>query len=246
MNKKILIPLLALALVALACGPTPAEPTALPTEPPAPTQPPAQPTQPPPPTAVPTQALPPTPEALQFFREEFDGDLSQWIDFQLHGTDDGYNIQQGASSMRVEITGKDTYVYVLYDPFSYDNVRVDMEAKNEGFNNNNISLICRASGDGWYEMSAFSSGLYYFYRYTPDDGYVTLGSGGIISMKTGKYTNKFSFVCDGDRFTFLVNDKEINKFTDDGLSDGAVGFNVSSYDLLPIQVDVDWFEISEP
>ncbi|NPV56914.1 MAG: hypothetical protein HPY76_09645 [Anaerolineae bacterium] len=244
MNRKILLPTLVLMLLALACGTTVTEPTAAPTEPP--TQPPAPTATPQPPTATPTEEVPAPPEAELYFREEFDGDLSQWIDFQIHGNDGGYEIKQGASSMTVEVTGKDTYVYVLYDPYSYDNVRLDMEAKNEGFNNNNISLICRASGDGWYEMSAFSSGLYYFYRYSSDDGYVQLGSGGIKSMKTGKYTNKFSLVCKDDRFTFLVNDVEIHKFTDDELTEGAVGFNVSSYDLLPIQVDVDWFEISEP
>ena len=249
MNKRVLLPIVVLALVALACGSPAPPPTAVPTQPPPPT---AVPTQPPPPPAAPTQQLPPTEEAppadepSMFFREEFDGDLSQWIDFQIHGEDDDYSIKQRSGSLTVEVTGKDTYVYVLYDPYAYTDVRLDMEAKNEGFNDNNISLICRASGDGWYEMSAFSSGLYYFYRYTPEKGYTQLGSGGIKSMRPGKYTNKFSLVCKGDRFTFLVNDTEINKFTDDDLSEGAVGFNVSSYKLLPIVVDVDWFEISEP
>jgi hypothetical protein len=48
----------------------------------------------------------------------------------------------------------------------------------------------------------------------------------------------------------FVNGKEIKQspFTDNryGLRDGSVGFNISSLNITPVIVEVDWFKISEP
>ena len=54
--------------------------------------------------------------------------------------------------------------------------------------------------------------------------------------------------CQGDEITLFINDEEIRSVTDNtyGFSSGLVGFNISSLNVLPITVAVNWFEISQP
>jgi hypothetical protein len=55
-------------------------------------------------------------------------------------------------------------------------------------------------------------------------------------------------VCEGNEITLIINDKEIKTVTDKNFSldGGYVGFNISSLNVTPIILEVDWFKISEP
>jgi hypothetical protein len=195
-------------------------------------------------TPVPTSTPTPTPEP--FFLEKFTTDPLYWTAYQLHGENDLYSIIPGENGLRFEINGADLYAYYMYTGQNYENVRIDLEAENLGVNNNNIGIICRASDEGWYEFSAFSSGLYYIFRVTNTEGYQVIASGGIRSMKVGKYTNIFSVICEDNQLTFLVNDQEIRNITDEAFISGQIGINVSSYQYLPVSVEIHSIEISEP
>ncbi len=54
--------------------------------------------------------------------------------------------------------------------------------------------------------------------------------------------------CKGDEIALFVNGEEIRSVTDKtyGFNRGLVGFNISSLNVLPITVEVNWFEISQP
>jgi len=123
-----------------------------------------------------------------------------------------------------------------------------MNAENRGRNNNNVSLVCRMneSGDQWYEFSVESGGLWYLYAV--DGAYNIIGNGGTNALKQGKEVNEYQLVCDGNEITMYVNGDKINTITDTkyGLNEGYAGFNISSLNVLPITVEVNWFEISEP
>jgi hypothetical protein len=253
-----------LLIVGLACnatgggGDAPAQPEQ--PEQPAqqPTKEEAQPTEAPateaPATEAPATAAPATEapaDAQPFFREEFNPDvnLGDWEYFTLgSGTDKDLVIEQEDDHLLFDLGDEDLYVYFMYTAFTYDNVSLTMSAENLGRNNNNVSLVCRMNEDGtqWYEFSVESGGLWYLYAV--DGGYNTIANGGTNALKQGKEVNEYQLVCDGDDITMYVNGDEIKTVTDTryGFSEGQVGINISSLNVLPITVNVDWIDISEP
>ncbi len=210
-----------------------------------------EPTAMPEPTAVPEPTTPPTPVAQRFFTEEFDGDLSNWDYFYFADDESGFDINIEDGRAIFDITGEQNYIYLYYTPESYDNVRIETEANNRGFNNNNVSLICRYDdNEGWYEFSVANNGLYWIYVYdiAGETGYNQLANGGVQNIKTGKETNEYGIVCNGNTLTLYVNGKEIKSFEENkfGLKEGMVGVSVSSFDVLPINVEFEWVKIMEP
>ncbi len=92
-----------------------------------------------------------------------------------------------------------------------------------------------------------SGGLWYLYAHN-DDGFNTLGSGGTKLLKMGKEVNDYGMTCQGNTITMYINGTEIKSIKDNTyrFSEGAVGFNISSLDIFPIETGVDWMEVSEP
>ena len=248
-------------LVGMACaaltggGATPTQPPP-PTEPvqvlPTATQP--EPTEVPPTESPTTEAAPPTAEApvsSEFFTEEFSSDdaLENWDSFTLgSGEDDDLEIEQEDDHLLFDLGDEDLYVYYMYTPYEYEDVSIKLNAENRGRNNNNVSLICRMNSEGtqWYEFSVESGGVWYLYAV--DEKYNVIANGGTNALKQGREINEYAMTCEGDEITLFVNDEEIRSVTDNtyGFSSGLVGFNISSLNVLPITVAVNWFEISQP
>jgi hypothetical protein len=247
--------------VSLACnalsggGDTPAQP-AQPAEPVQPAEP-AQPQQEEP--QAPVQDEPATdepapvdePAQSMYFTEEFDQDPG-WDYFLTAGDEDKITVEFEDSLMIFDLDDVDIYAYYLYELQEYEDVRVDMRAENRGKNNNNVSLICRASLEGWYEFSTEGGGLWYLYAVTVNESnepiYNRLDKGGAASLKQGKEVNEYGMICEGREITLIVNGKEIKTIKDSkfDIRKGGVGFNISSLNVTPIIVDVDWFKVSEP
>lgn len=253
-----LLLIVGLACSALGGGNAPAQPEQpaqpvqeQPTQPPAPA-----PTDMPLPTAAPVAtdvAAPaqPSTDVSQFFKEEFDSSaaLDNWDYFALGtGKDDDLVIEQEDDHVLFDLKDEDLYVYYMYLPYEYEDVAVTINAQNRGRNNNNVSLICRMNSDGtnWYEFSVESGGLWYLYAM--DGKYNIIDNGGTNALKQGKEVNEYKLVCEGSEITMYVNGDEIKSVTDNkyGFGEGLVGFNISSLNVLPITVEVNSFEISEP
>jgi hypothetical protein len=228
-----------------------------------PTQPPqVQPTQPPPPTAEPQQQQPtqppPVPQAQQFFTEEFDSPLSNdWAILTVTGTDaadpDKVTVEAEGGNLVWDFDSEYVYYYLFYTAYEYEDVTVELRADNRGRNSNNISLICRYDPDvGWYEFNIANSGLYDIYYAEVDSngdiGYSLITNGGSNSIKQGKEINEYSITCDGTELSLRINGDEVKTITEKtyALREGQVGMSVSSFDVLPIQIEMDWFKISEP
>jgi hypothetical protein len=248
-----------LACSALTGGGTP------PTQPPPPTQEPVQvlptptqpePTQPPateaPATEAPTEE-PATeaPTTSEFFTEEFASEdaLENWDSFSLgSGEDDDLVIEQQDDHLLFDLGDEDLYVYYMYTANEYEDVSIKLNAENRGRNNNNISLVCRMNSEGtqWYEFSVESGGLWYLYAV--EDKYNVIANGGTNALKQGREINEYAMTCEGDEITLFINDEEIRSVRDNtyGFNSGLVGFNISSLNVLPITVAVNWFEISQP
>jgi S1-C subfamily serine protease len=193
-----------------------------------------------------------TGEALDFFTEEFDANYnpdSWWYDTLGSGSDKNLVIQQEDDHLLFDLGDKNLYVYFMYDPYVYEDVSLRLNAENRGRNNNNVSLVCRMTedGSGWYEFSVESGGVWYLYAVENND-YKILDNGGTNALKQGREVNEYGLDCVGDEITMYVNGSEIKTVKDStyGFNEGRVGFNISSLNVLPITVEVNWFDIAQP
>ncbi len=244
------------ATVSVAClsGTPPAPPTPTPPPPPPPSPIPAQPTTPPP---------TPTPVAQQFYTEEFDGDTSLWKFFVIDGTgavpiyrgDTFGTMSVSAENGRLvfDLGSEGQWVYVMYEGYEYENVRLDVVAENRGTNNNNVSLICRYSEDeGWYEFNIANNGLYWIYHaiVKPDNKvvYSLIADGGSTRIKTGKDVNQYGIVCKDRTLVLYINGYETRRVDDNKfvLRRGLIGVSVSSFRDLPVKVEFESVTISQP
>lgn len=264
--KPILFLTAFILLVGLACSALAGG--ADPTQPPPPTQPVevVQPTSPPPPTEVPPTeppatdepTEPPAPQAQQFFTEEFDTPLtSDWDILTVTGSNDAdpdkVTVEADGGNLVWNFDSEYVYYYMFYNAFDYEDVKLEVRADNRGRNNNSISLICRYDPDvGWYEFNIANSGVYdILYAEVTDSGdisYSTIANGGSLAIKQGKEVNEYSITCKGDDLTLHINGDEVKSLTEKtyGLRSGQVGMSVSSFNVLPILIEMDWVKISEP
>lgn len=185
-----------------------------------------------------------------FFTEEFDGDLSSYSYFMLNGDEDKMDLYTDNGRLIFDLQGNYQYVYVLYDEYTYDEVMISLVAENRAKNTNDVSLVCNYSErDGWYEFNISNGGLYDILVYSEiDGGYFTMQSGGSKNIKTGRATNEYTAICKGSKLALYINGVLEKEFEDTRyrLREGQVGFGVSSFDVLPILVEVDSFLIDIP
>lgn len=253
-------------IVGLACsalsggGDAPAQPAQPqpqePAQPPAP-EPTAVPTEPAPePTAVPTE--PPAPAVQQFYTEEFDKwNANYWDILTVTGSNDAnpdkVTVEPKNGKLVWNFDSEYVYYYMFYNAYNYDDVQLTVRADNRGKNNNSVSLICRYDPDiGWYEFNIANNGLYDILHgevtSNGDIQYYTITNGGSNDIKQGKDVNEYSIKCKGDQLTLTINGREVKSITEKnyGLREGQVGVSVSSFDVLPIQIEMDWIKIDEP
>jgi hypothetical protein len=212
----------------------------------------ATPTRQPMATPVPTATLTPEPPQ-QYFTEEFNGSVSYWSFFQFFGDEGDFNPRPEDGFLVFNLQAQNQWTYAVYNPFEYQDVRLDMQAVNRASLQNDVGLVCRYSQEnGWYEFNVSNDGKYSFlYGQWLSDGiarYSWLRSGDTDKVKQGSETNEYSFVCRGDTLTGYLNGVQMRSLdvSSIGLKTGQVGLTVSSFDHLPVTVGVDWVEISQP
>jgi hypothetical protein len=224
-------------------------PTAVPPEP---TE--VPPTEAPPPTAT----EPPVPQAQQFFTEEFDNPLSgDWSVFTVtdpNASDlEKVTVEADGGNLVWNFDSEYVYYYLFYNAFTYEDVKVEARADNRGKNNNSVSLICRYDEEvGWYEFNIANNGLYdILYAEVLDSGKIRwnrVANGGSNAINQGKEVNEYSITCQGEDLTLNINGDEVISIKEKnyGLRSGQAGISVSSFDVLPILIEMDWIRISEP
>lgn len=252
---KLLSALLFLAVI-LACGAVGSAPT----QPPAPASTSVPPTEAPPteilPTATETPIPPtPTPAVEQFFTETFPEEHSDnWSYFLRQGDESDFSLSStDGGGLLFELTGTGIFSYLVYEPFEYEEVRLDATVENLGVNDNNITLFCRYSPEGgWYEFNIYSSGLYDMYFTKPDSAgnlnYGLIAEGGSNRIHMGQATNQYSIICTKKKLTLFINGDEARSVGIPSyvLSNGKVGVSVSSFGQVPVKVNVLEVIISQP
>jgi S1-C subfamily serine protease len=191
---------------------------------------------------------PDTGEAPAFFVEEFDTDLPLWTSFHFGKDNARYNMAVEDGLLTFDISDRDTYVYATYDPYLYEDVRLDAAVQNQGGNNNFFSLVCRLDEEkGWYEFNVSSGGLWSLLRYDVSTSkFNLLYNGGSFNINMGQDENIFSLECRGNEISAYINNKLMKTVTDKRISEGLVGISVSAFDQVPVTVSFDTLVISEP
>lgn len=240
-----------IALVSLACmgfgaSPSP-EPPPPPVEPPAPAEP-----------AQPEPTEPPQPASQKFFTEGFDAGNDNWSYFiskNNSSADDSDAIPFTEDGFLIFDLNDWLNVYAIYEPHTYDNVRIYVRVENRGVNSNNVNIICRLSDEGWYEISLANNGLYNLWAYDgAKNSYNRIADGGSTKIKPGKEINEYTFVCNDRDLIVYVNGNETRKYTDNKyvFKSGQIGVGASAGidkqtgNDLPVKLEFDFVEISEP
>lgn len=217
-----------------------------------------------PPTAVPPTEVPPTsaptqpptateipiPESEPYYTEEFDYVPDNWYYDVLTGNEDKTDISVADGKMTFTIEDYDTYAYVFYEDYIYEDVYIEAYASNRGSNDNMITLVCRYSDTGFYEVNIANNGLYDIYAYIEamNTGYVRLFNGGTKNINMGMKSNTFAMSCKGKEIKLWVNGVlertvEDNRYN---LPEGLIGVGVSSFDAYPVVIDFDYVYIDVP
>lgn len=228
--------------------PTPTPETSLfPTSTPLPTLLPASPTPEPSPT------FEPSPTALpRFFTNEFDSSLAGWVILQA-GNDSVPNIKTENGALLLQLDSPFTWLYSLYGPEEYADVRVDAQFQNQGGTPAAVGLVCRYGDEqGWFEFNVSTDGTYNILygkwltvgvaEYLPvtDDGSSTL-------IQPSGATQTIGLLCEGNILTLYVNDIVLRRVDVRGfdLEAGKVGMTASSFENVPVLIGFDWVKVSE-
>lgn len=188
-------------------------------------------------------------EPLDYFVEEFDNGVDNYSYFVKHGDEDKADVYTEDGELKFTLNDYDIYYYVLYDPYTYGDVRLDVEVENLGVNTNSVSLVCRYSEDqGWYEFNVSSGGIYeiYYFDRIIVKGYSLIASGGSTNVNMGRDTNVYTAICEGDTLSLYINGDLAKSIEHKDLDRGQVGIGINSYDGYPVIMNVPWMEISEP
>jgi hypothetical protein len=197
-------------------------------------------------------------EAQAFFGEEFDnalsGDWTQFLYYDAKVSDpEAVKVQTENGKLVWNFDTKELDYYLFYKAFSYQDVKIETRYDNRGVNNAVVSLICRYNPTyGWYEFQVANSGLYNIYAMEMLENGVMrenrLANGGSMAIKQGKGINEYSVTCQGNELTLRINGEKAAFVIDQkfSLSEGQVGIAVSSLNVTPVIVEVDWFKVSEP
>jgi hypothetical protein len=263
MRPKLLYPFVLIAavvlVVSMACITLTGESTTGQPQEPVQTEAPVQ-TDVPAQTEAPVVTEAPTmPQAQKFFTEEFDSQLSgnSWSTLTVKGNDnadpDKVTLDAQDGKLVWNFDSKYVYYYLFYEAYTYDDVRLEVRADNRGKNNNSISLICRYDPKiGWYEFNIANNGLYSIAEgevtKSGKIGYHTVTNGGSLSIKQGKDVNEYAIVCKGTELSLFINGDEVKTLNEKkyALREGKVGISVSSFNVLPITIEMDWLKIIEP
>ncbi len=198
-------------------------------------------------TSPPTSTPAPAPRT---FQEDFQGGLGQWSFLQVDNGSTAPDPRLSAGYLRFDLTGTNQWLYALYAPHNYTDVRVDASIA-FGSGNNAAGVVCRYSkANGWYEFNIY-----------PDQTYVLL-YGQWLAPGVARYTplfrsssekiradeNDIGLLCQGNVLTPFINGVQLRQRPENtfGLTNGQVGLSAASFETAPISILVDWVKVAEP
>jgi hypothetical protein len=203
------------------------------------------------PQPTPTLELTPTP-LPRLFTNEFDSSLAGWVILQA-GSDAVPNIKTENSSLLLQIDAPYTWVYAIYGPQDYDDIRIDAQFENQAGSPSSIGLICRyTESDGWLEYNISTDGtynvLYGQWLSTGIADYLPILSESSSEIQPSGASQEIGLVCSDTTVSLFVNQTlirnvDVSRYE---LTEGKVGITISSFENTPVIAAFDWVKVSEP
>jgi len=202
---------------------------------------------------APTPTLEPSPTPFpQFFTNEFDSSLAGWVILQA-GNDSVPNIRTENSRLFLQMDAPYTWVYALYGPQDYDNIRVDTKFVNNAMSPASIGLICNYSDtDGWLEYNVSTDGTYnvLFGKWLSNGvaDYLPVLNGSSNQVQQSGAEQQIGMTCSNGNLGLYINEALIRNVdvSHYELASGKVGVTASSYENIPVVASFDWVKVSEP
>ena len=199
------------------------------------------------PTPIPSPAPPP-----RYFSEVFDSTPVYWSAFGTLGENiEPVLIDQGG--LQVRLDNPYSWRYQLFDPYDYEDVRVDAYFEPQGTEPSSTGVVCRFSKEmGWYEFTISRQGTYSVLlgkwlnealaQYTP----IVYDESEYIKPEAQGY--EIGLGCLADELWLYINSKLIRKVNvaRHGLTEGKIGLTVASFENAPVISTFDWFKASTP
>lgn len=181
-----------------------------------------------------------------FFSTEFDN-ADNWYMVTVPETDN-YEAYTEDGRLYIEAMSRQSTVLSFYDlNIVNPDVRIDAAVETVGGpNNNNISLACRGTEEGWYEFSMNSGGYWFIWKYEGGE-YEKLADGASYAINLQKASNTITATCIGRELSFYVNGTRMGSVMDNSFRDGGqVGVSVSTFDVAGAAVEFDWLSATVP
>lgn len=195
-----------------------------------------------------------TPAASPYFTEEFDNNPANWELVVVPDNPDPSKKSDIESVTTAFSDGRMVFdipeewlsAFYTYTGETYKDVRLDIEFDNKGVNSNQVSLVCRSDGgDKSYELEVSNDGRWVF-----KVNRQIVNRGASDKIKVGKGINHYTMICVDNEISFFFNDVEPkgSPFVDNqnALGAGYVGLVVTAKGKIPVNVEIDWYKISEP
>jgi hypothetical protein len=204
-------------------------------------------------TPAPTPTIEFTPTPLpRLFTNEFDAPLAGWTILQT-GNDTAPQVNTANSNLLLQMDSPFTWVYAVYDPQTYDNIRIDVRFANQAGSPASIGLICRYSEtEGWLEYNVSPDGTYnVLYGQWLANGiadYLPVLSSASRAIQPSGAVQELGLICSGTTLSLLIDQTiirnvDVSRFE---LTGGKVGLTVSSFENTPVIAAFDWIRVSEP
>ncbi len=204
-------------------------------------------------TPQPTQTIEPSPTPLpRLFTNEFDSPLAGWSLLQS-GNEATPVLKSENDSLILRIDAPFVWAYAVYDPQTYDNVRIDARFTNQAGSPASIGLICRYNEtDGWLEYNVSTDGTYsVLYGQWLASGvadYLPILTASSNVIQPSGTSQEIGLICSGTTVSLfidqaLIRSADVSRFE---LSSGKVGVTASSFENAPVLAAFDWVRVGEP
>jgi hypothetical protein len=188
----------------------------------------------------------------RLFTDEFDATLAGWVILQA-GNEAVPNVKTENGKLNLQMDSPYTWVYAVYGPQDYDNIRIDAQFTNQAGSPASIGLICRYSEtEGWFEYNVSTDGSYnVLYGHWLANGitdYRPIISSSSKNIQPSGAPQEIGLICSGTTLSLFINQTQLRSFdvTNYGLTQGKVGIAAASFENVPVVAAFDWVKVSEP
>lgn len=125
----------------------------------------------------------------------------------------------------------------------YGDIILEVEATQKTGQNDNVYgvIVRRVDWNNYYNFLISGDG-YYKVAKLQNNSWSVAGWNKSSAIKTGKATNVIRVVCNGDEFSFYVNDVLLQNYTDSSFSSGQIGLTAGT-NYAPGSVTIDFDDL---